>query len=1038
MDCLSLLVRWLAAAADAARTKSVPASCLQPPIRAAPLTTDLRLPSFLTATLIYLNHDLVKARRKEREGEAAGDPKLYLQEALLERKLPELDMRQLHVNLVYGAVSEFCTAGSCPDMAGPGGRVYAWVDERGKKARVAAPQYVDYVMTLTQNTVNDEALFPTKYANEFPAMFEVVVRRVVRLLFHVVAHLYAAHFRELALLRLHAHLHLTFAHLTALDARFHLLDHKETEVLRDLEVALRLTEPAGVAGARGRGGAGARGRPAAQRRGRVAAPPLARRDAAAGHGVTAARRAARRLVAVSGAGGAGAGAGRGGRGRAQGAARRYIVSEWYQTRELRVSVFVRARIRDRRRGNEDASTERGSGVSGMYESTCGAAASGQCGAAQRDDAAAAPARAEPAARDYSGFDIVKATQYGAFDRVRELVEAGWDVNQPDHETVTLLHWAAINNRREICAYLLARGAAVDAVGGELRATPLHWAARQGHLEAAVLLVRAGADLARRDAEGCAALHLAAQFGHTAVCAYLVAAGGAGAADAGDAGGMTPLMWAAWRVAGVDPARLLLSLGADPRPADAAHGNTALHWAILARNSTAVSTLVLYAPFKIQILDLVTPKATRRWTCPTCAAPRRSACCRRRRGAAGGPRGRRGGRGGGAPWIGTKVMERVRDHELHSTRRHPLRRLLYDKKFRWWVVVVAPFVAFYLAGLVLEARARYALKALLLLALSAALHALAAALMDDDLKNVFPLSAWFYITWAVFVCGAAGWRASLLFALCSALLWHFFLRSWRSDPGVIRASTRDKFRTIIELSESSDGGGGFDPARFCSACLVRRPLRSKHCSVCNRCVARFDHHCPWVGNCIGANNHRHFIGFLVSLIVMCCWMLWGGVQYYRAECPPEGGPGRGGRRRRGSAALGAVQRVAHVGAGQRRLPPVLGVGADVLPAVVCLGMTTNEQLNRGRYRHFAARGGRSPFSRGPLRNCADFFGLRLCGGGRGRGRGGRGRGRGAHAAARPAGVRRGARRRRRGRARLAPSRSPRARRRRRRRAVDVAL
>ncbi|XP_063530419.1 MOB kinase activator-like 2 isoform X3 [Cydia strobilella] len=259
----------------------------------------------------FLGGLVAKARRKDREGEAAGDPKLYLQEALLERKLPELDMRQLvdlprhldynewlashseyhhltyklylheallerklpeldmrqlvdlprhldynewlashtlalfeHVNLVYGAVSEFCTASSCPDMSGPGGRVYAWVDERGKKARVAAPQYVDYVMTLTQNTVNDETLFPTKYANEFPAMFESVVRRVVRLLFHVVAHLYAAHFRELALLRLHAHLHLTFAHLTALDARFQLLDHKETEVLRDLEVALRLSEPA--------------------------------------------------------------------------------------------------------------------------------------------------------------------------------------------------------------------------------------------------------------------------------------------------------------------------------------------------------------------------------------------------------------------------------------------------------------------------------------------------------------------------------------------------------------------------------------------------------------------------------------------------------------------------------------------------------------------------------------------------------------------------------------------------------------------------
>lgn len=42
-----------------------------------------------------------KARRKEREGEPAGDPKLYLQEALLERKLPELDMRQL-VDLPLG------------------------------------------------------------------------------------------------------------------------------------------------------------------------------------------------------------------------------------------------------------------------------------------------------------------------------------------------------------------------------------------------------------------------------------------------------------------------------------------------------------------------------------------------------------------------------------------------------------------------------------------------------------------------------------------------------------------------------------------------------------------------------------------------------------------------------------------------------------------------------------------------------------------------------------------------------------------------
>lgn len=79
-------------------------------------------------------------------------------------------------------------------------------------------------------------------ANEFPVSFESIVRKIVRLLFHVVAHLYAAHFREVVLLGLHAHLNLTFAHLTALQHRFSLIEPKETEVLRDLELALRLSE----------------------------------------------------------------------------------------------------------------------------------------------------------------------------------------------------------------------------------------------------------------------------------------------------------------------------------------------------------------------------------------------------------------------------------------------------------------------------------------------------------------------------------------------------------------------------------------------------------------------------------------------------------------------------------------------------------------------------------------------------------------------------------------------------------------------------
>lgn len=80
----------------------------------------------------------------------------------------------------------------------------------------------------------------------------------------------------------------------------------------------------------------------------------------------------------------------------------------------------------------------------------------------------------------STFDIVKATQYGAFDRIQHLINnENVDVNARDAENVTLLHWAAINNRLEICKYFLSKGAEVDAIGGELRSTPLHWATRQG-------------------------------------------------------------------------------------------------------------------------------------------------------------------------------------------------------------------------------------------------------------------------------------------------------------------------------------------------------------------------------------------------------------------------------------------------------------------------------------------------------------------------------------------------------------------------------
>lgn len=146
---------------------------------------------------------------------------------------------------------DFCTPSTCPVMTGPQNRYallsfptlpsplvsssYLWVDERNKKAKYAAPQYIDLSMMFIQKTLSDETIFPTRLGEcpslslsrppltlrlrladqQFPLYFDLLVRKMVRLLFHAVAHLYAAHYRQLIELQLHPHLNSLFLHFVS-------------------------------------------------------------------------------------------------------------------------------------------------------------------------------------------------------------------------------------------------------------------------------------------------------------------------------------------------------------------------------------------------------------------------------------------------------------------------------------------------------------------------------------------------------------------------------------------------------------------------------------------------------------------------------------------------------------------------------------------------------------------------------------------------------------------------------------------------------
>ncbi|XP_062184126.1 protein S-acyltransferase 11 isoform X3 [Phragmites australis] len=59
--------------------------------------------------------------------------------------------------------------------------------------------------------------------------------------------------------------------------------------------------------------------------------------------------------------------------------------------------------------------------------------------------------------------------------------------------------------------------------------------------------------------------------------------------------------------------------------------------------------------------------------------------------------------------------------------------------------------------------------------------------------------------------------------------------------------------------------------FCTYCSKPKPPRAHHCRSCKMCVVDMDHHCPFIGNCVGASNHRAFVIFLISVVISCTYV-----------------------------------------------------------------------------------------------------------------------------------------------------------------------
>jgi len=72
--------------------------------------------------------------------------------------------------------------------------------------------------------------------------------------------------------------------------------------------------------------------------------------------------------------------------------------------------------------------------------------------------------------------------------------------------------------------------------------------------------------------------------------------------------------------------------------------------------------------------------------------------------------------------------------------------------------------------------------------------------------------------------------------------------------------------LMETKQSGD-------RRHCKWCAKYKPDRCHHCRVCQTCILKMDHHCPWIYNCVGFKNHKYFFLLLVYSAAACHFIVW---------------------------------------------------------------------------------------------------------------------------------------------------------------------
>ncbi|KAI0480719.1 hypothetical protein GGR56DRAFT_627287 [Xylariaceae sp. FL0804] len=463
-------------------------------------------------------------------------------------------------------------------------------------------------------------------------------------------------------------------------------------------------------------------------------------------------------------------------------------------------------------------------------------------------------------------DIMQLARIGDIPAMERLLETSeYDATYTDGEGITPLHWSSINNQYAMCRFLIEKGANVNQKGGESVATPLQWAAQRSNYYTVNLLLQHGADPLITDAQGYNTLHISTFNGNALLVVLLLHQGIP--VDVADAYGHTSLMWAAYKgfPQCVD---LFLRWGASVHATDD-QGFTALHWALVKGSPQCILKIIEYGADRFAKTESgKTPAITAR-DLNTSAAWHRSLreCGYDEDGHAATPW-----------WPGASFFLKDKRGFMNKF------LFLLPTAMLFVELMITSHLPIFLSvpfALLVGFSFQWVTNQILEYAPPDMRH----LHRTPWLAGIFSASLFLVgVNWLLAVLpGTFGNHPVLNFAFLAfySLTTYFYAATMVFDPGYV-----PKLNGIAEQKAAIDellSLWKFDESNFCVTCMIRTPLRSKHCRRCQRCIAKHDHHCPWVHNCVGVNNHRHFFFYLVTLmlgIISIDWLMY----YYFSELP----------------------------------------------------------------------------------------------------------------------------------------------------------